>query len=305
MAAAAGFSQTASIRLHPEAEAAGAYIRLGEVAAWEGMEAADSARMEGIFLGEAPEDSKTLLLARDQVEQALRYWGIDTGRFVWTGEEIRVRRATKAHRRELLQRHLERSLEQRLEGAFRVRCLLSDKIDFSESRGTFGPLESVDGLLARDGEHPLKVRLSCGGEVVELAVRAELHGRRRIAAAARPILGGAEIAREDVVWIPSEEEGIVSFDELAEWEAARPIPQGERLRRTDLKPPVLVRKGEELTAWTGSGGGFRVTTPAQARGPGRRGETIAVWLPRAGRIARARVVGRACVEVVSAEGGNP
>jgi flagella basal body P-ring formation protein FlgA len=77
----------------------------------------------------------------------------------------------------------------------------------------------------------------------------------------------------------------------------RPLSRGEILRRTDLRLPTLVKRGEVVTLMA-RGGSFVVSTLARARDSGSRGDTILVENLDSKEIVNARITASRTVEAL-------
>jgi flagella basal body P-ring formation protein FlgA len=83
---------------------------------------------------------------------------------------------------------------------------------------------------------------------------------------------------------------VESVDSLVGLEAAKAIRAGDVIFNDDVRPRLLVRRGDEISV-VASGGGIRVRTIAKAKQDGARGELISVEAPESKESYEAVVVG--------------
>jgi flagella basal body P-ring formation protein FlgA len=74
-------------------------------------------------------------------------------------------------------------------------------------------------------------------------------------------------------------------------ELTRPMRAGETLRSTDLKPAVLVRRGQSVTMKFGASGQFSVEVRLESLQDGQHGDRIRLKNQESGRILNGRVIG--------------
>ena len=79
---------------------------------------------------------------------------------------------------------------------------------------------------------------------------------------------------------------------LAFGELARNLQAGEPLRQSDVRPAVLVRKGQVVLLTVGTPGGLQVTLRSEAQQDGRLGEAIQLRNPESGRVMSGIVTGK-------------
>jgi flagella basal body P-ring formation protein FlgA len=75
-------------------------------------------------------------------------------------------------------------------------------------------------------------------------------------------------------------------------ELARNLQGGEPLRQSDVRPAVLVRKGQVVLLTVGTAGGLQVTLRSEAQQDGRLGEAIQLRNPESGRVMSGIVTGK-------------
>ena len=79
-------------------------------------------------------------------------------------------------------------------------------------------------------------------------------------------------------------------------EVLRDMPAGTPLRRSDLRPSVLVKRGQLVQLSIGVGQGFAVSARVEALQDGRMGEHIKLKNPESGRVLSGIVKGPNVVE---------
>lgn len=90
---------------------------------------------------------------------------------------------------------------------------------------------------------------------------------------------------------PSNLPQITELKELEFMELTRAMRAGEMLRSTDLKPAVLVRRGQSVTMKIGASGQFLVEVRLESLQDGQHGERIRLKNQESGRILNGRVIG--------------
>lgn len=78
-------------------------------------------------------------------------------------------------------------------------------------------------------------------------------------------------------------------------EVLRPIRAGEPIRSSDIRPAMLVKKGELVNLSIGAPGSFMITVKLEALQDGRLGEQIRMRNPESGRTLTGVVSGRGLV----------
>jgi len=71
---------------------------------------------------------------------------------------------------------------------------------------------------------------------------------------------------------------------------------GKPIRSTDLRPAMLVKRGQTVTLTIRQEGGFAVVAQVEALQDGRKGESIRLKNRESGRILTGKVVGLLSVE---------
>ena len=84
--------------------------------------------------------------------------------------------------------------------------------------------------------------------------------------------------------------------EVIHAEVLRDLPAGTPLRRTDLRPSILVKRGQLVQLTVGQRTGFMVSARVEALQDGRMGEQIKLKNPESGRVLSGVVKGPNAVE---------
>ena len=79
---------------------------------------------------------------------------------------------------------------------------------------------------------------------------------------------------------------------LAGQEVLRTIRAGEPLRQSDLKPSLMVRRGEQVLMTVGTPASFQISVTAEALQDGRLGDQVKLRNPESGRTLSAVVTGK-------------
>lgn len=90
---------------------------------------------------------------------------------------------------------------------------------------------------------------------------------------------------------PSETSLIQNPEDLRNVELLRDMQPGSPVRSHDLKPAMLVKRGQLVLVSMGEGRGFLVTVRAESQQDGRLGELIRLKNPESGRLLSAMVTG--------------
>ena len=74
-------------------------------------------------------------------------------------------------------------------------------------------------------------------------------------------------------------------------EATRDIPAGTPLKNSDVRPILLVKRGQMVQMQVGAGQGFQIVARVEAQQDGRMGEQIRMINRESGRVLTGQVVG--------------
>jgi flagella basal body P-ring formation protein FlgA len=91
-------------------------------------------------------------------------------------------------------------------------------------------------------------------------------------------------------------QSIDNIDNAIDAELTRDVLAGAPLRSSDLRPAMLVKRGQTVTLAIRQGGGFSITAQVEALQDGRKGDTIRLKNRESGRILSGKVVGLNSVE---------
>jgi flagella basal body P-ring formation protein FlgA len=83
---------------------------------------------------------------------------------------------------------------------------------------------------------------------------------------------------------------------VADAELIRDLPAGQILRMSDIRPAVMVRKGQTVRLSLGQGAALAVTATMEALQDGRRGEIIKLKNPESGRVVNGMVTGQSLAQ---------
>jgi flagella basal body P-ring formation protein FlgA len=144
---------------------------------------------------------------------------------------------------------------------------------------------------------------------MKIPVHAEVAGASaRVAVAIRPIARGNVITAADVELQPLESAPptgrrvvVDSLEQLVGMEARQEIAVGDVIHKDQLQAPLLVKRGEEITVVSQSGG-IRVRTTARARQDGAHGQLVQVETMESKERYDVRVIGVREAAVFAATG---
>lgn len=217
---------------------------------------------------------------------------------------------------------IEKGLETALEEWVRVEGRAAEQLEWGEvilPDTTFRALQELattDYELQRDsagdltpGTHRFRVLPLLNGSLQELFVDVEFSERQLAVVATAPLRRGELLtaARVELRRLPRGKTAEGAFEQVEEvlgLEASRSLREGEPLTHDNCIGPVLVRRGEAVTVFSG-GGGVTVRVQAIARAEGRAGDLVEVEAFDRSERFDARVVGRGRLAVVSAFAAGP
>jgi len=117
----------------------------------------------------------------------------------------------------------------------------------------------------------------------------------------RPVEAGDQLATTDLVEMPlsaNAARGALRLRDIAGMEAARRLPAGSIVRRTDIIKPQLVRRGEAVII-TVRNGPLLISTAGRALASGAAGATVRVVTQSTSRTLDAQVEGPGAVRVLA------
>jgi flagella basal body P-ring formation protein FlgA len=97
--------------------------------------------------------------------------------------------------------------------------------------------------------------------------------------------------RKTLALSPSDQSYLSHPNDLRHVELLRDMPAGSPIRSYDIKPTLLVKRGQLVLVSMGLGRGFVVTVRAESQQDGRMGEQIRLKNPESGRLLSAMVTG--------------
>lgn len=194
--------------------------------------------------------------------------------------------------------------------ADRLRVTFDPRDDEFLSRGARGAarLSVAPSTAGGSSRGVLRVRLYDGERITDdRSIRADVEIFRRVVVMRNDVRRKDSIEAADVdeveMWVAPGAEPTGSIDEVAGSVARGRLTAGEVLRRDQIEPPVIVKKGDLLTVYCISDG-VEITTRARAVRPGRLGERIEVRAEGSKRGYLATVNGRGRA-VVATDGTRP
>lgn len=161
---------------------------------------------------------------------------------------------------------------------------------------------------------PETVRVRCAQPAWQLFVRVSVEGgrvpqpasprtavrtappERRVLLAAVPLQRGMALDESHVSVVEMEASRLPANaleqpSEVRNTEAVRDIRAGTPLKRFDIRPVIMVRKGQTVLISVGSGGDYQVSARVEAMQDGRLGEQIRLKNPESGRVLSGVVLG--------------
>lgn len=167
--------------------------------------------------------------------------------------------------------------------------------------------------------HQESMRARCGDPASQLYLRVNLPGSKMAAApgnaakdqdakGTRPVvvlrhglLRGTRVTAEhlEVQQWPANNVPLQSIDNLdnaIDAELTRDVLAGKPIRSSDLRPAMLVKRGQTVTLTIRQEGGFAVVAQVEALQDGRRDDSIRLKNRESGRILTGKVVGLLSVE---------
>lgn len=166
--------------------------------------------------------------------------------------------------------------------AWRVTSNLSDRFLSMVHSATSTPT-CAGGMEPWTGRQRFVVSFSTPKGTMQLPVYADVALATRVVVASQPIERGAVITaahlEEQLIdYMPSAKERRMpteSMETLIGMEARESIRTGEMIFAEEVRAPLMVRRGEEITV-TAQGGGIRVRTTARATQDGSMGDLVQV-----------------------------
>jgi flagella basal body P-ring formation protein FlgA len=218
------------------------------------------------------------------IEQPMnRHAAILAGHVDGTPEAASDELTAATHREELnraIASHLE-SQSGRM-GSWQVTCNLAER-HIALLHAATSPLACQGGREPWLGRQRFVISFSIPQSDVQIPVYAEVGNESaQVAVAIRPIARGEVITAADVEMQSPElapaigrRSAIDSVEQLVGMEAKQAIQMGDVILTDHVQAPILIKRGEEISIVSQSGG-IRVRTTARARQDGARGQLVQV-----------------------------
>ena len=168
------------------------------------------------------------------------------------------------------------------------------------------PFSSQDVLRARCGQPVIQfyVRVLKGSGPAERRAPAEPETPPQMRSAVvlkKGLLRGAVLSPADlqVIQVAAAEvpmQSIDNIDNAVDAELTRDVLAGRPLRSADLRPAMMVKRGQTVTLTIRQPSGFAVAAQVEALQDGRKGDSIRLKNRESGRILTGKVVGLNSVE---------
>lgn len=306
MVSAAALSSGAEIELRAEAESAGPFVVLSEVARLEGGNPSEMERLARLPLGLAPKGSERTL-TREYVACRLRQAGFE-GEWLTGADTVKVKPGREGGGRAGVLSDAVREHIAALYGlsADDVVVELGKLFDAGESKWDSGvevkvtepssASESVPGSLTVIAEVK-----TAAGNAVKVSVPVKVSVWEEVFVAKKNIPRRGTILASDVeskrVLMTEKGSGPArSLSDIVGRRAERAIPKGSVVALGAVEELPLVERGDVVTAEV-RGELFSILTYAKAKESGKKGEVIEVENPRSRQVYLARVIGKNTVEV--------
>lgn len=164
---------------------------------------------------------------------------------------------------------------------------------------------------ARPGQ-PGTVRVRCEQPRWQLYLQyqpaAQGAGRSSVAASAQPagevkamatsmaLARGSSLGEAQITWttVSGVQAGAMLLTDPAQlrhMELARDVKAGTVLKLSDVRPAMMVRKGQQVLLKVGASSAFQISARVEAMQDGRHGEVIRVRNPESGKQFKARITG--------------
>lgn len=288
-------------------------VRVADVAAIDGGDAALRERIAQLDLADPPRPGQAVQVSREQIGFRIRIAGIDQRRFRLQGAQAaRVTLGTCAVPEQEIVDAARQLVLSRLPGdpddvAIEVARPIRGPVRVPGSKGNVRLDAELRWPQSPLGKVRVDVAISAGG-TRKLVVPVDLNVRlyQNIAVSTRAIERGRPITEDMVRFDRRSIDNLSSYltasDGPVGQRAKRPIAAGQALTKADLEPvpsetPPVVKQRDAVQL-VARAGGLRVTAAGEALQDGRPGETIRVRNVDSKIIVLGRVVDRSVVEVL-------
>jgi flagella basal body P-ring formation protein FlgA len=292
-------ARPATIEIRDEARAAGAVIRLGDVATISGVTDAAAREIAAIELGVAPRDGETKTLRVREIQDLLAQSGVDTTGYHFQGASaVRVGRGAgslgaRSTKRRVSSREVEmanQAVAKAIVAHLKSNAANEDwsaEVKLDES-AVPAILEARQALYIAGGKAPwvgsqrFTIAAGEGAVLRPLIVSANVKLPAATVVAVRSLARG-DIARAEDFTLSRDarrvglqtESSYTSIEQVVGLEVIRPITAGQAVTNAMLRKPRLVDRGFVVTVVANSGG-IKVKTTARARQAGSDGDLIEV-----------------------------
>jgi flagella basal body P-ring formation protein FlgA len=295
------FAET-TVRLLPEVEVKGGKVRLGQIARIETENETMGEKLRDVAVTSAPRPGKSRRITRAHVEAMIERGGIDPKSIKIEGDSVLVRTSYQRVEAKRLMKAIEEFLRERA-GSI-------------ESKVSILPTTPLKDLSLPTGEVSISVRsiskdplrgwfraiLRVDGEVVEeVPIFAKVKVEKEVVVAVKPIGAGERISADKVTVKrmmigPEEGDALGKVEDVLGKICSRSIAKGSPIRRSSLRLPVIVRRGD-LVKIVARYGLIRITARGKAVENGRLGDLIEVENLNSKRRIHAEVVSPGVVMV--------
>jgi flagella basal body P-ring formation protein FlgA len=312
-----GGSGAAEFRLRQECRAAGALLKLGDVAEVFAPDNRQAAALAQIELFPAPAAPQERAVHVREIQDLLLLRGLNLSEHRFSGSSrvlVLGSGSPGIGSEETLPFATARMAERRMREA--VVLYLQEQAGAEVPWSVELELSSEQAGLAADpgaavtvaggrppwtGPQQFVVRIEGPGRPVEFTLAARVGIPPRVVVALRSLgrgelIGGGDVALRHRPADDSDSVGFTSLEEVLGKETTRAVPQGKTLEREWVRAPLLVRRGEVVTVRARSAG-ICVRTTARARDDGSLGDLVAVESLLDRKTYSARVAGIREVEV--------
>jgi len=263
---------------------------------------AQSAELAQIPIGHAPYPGHYRWLKRVDLERYLRKWGVDLRLIqIEMKDPVLITRASQGVPRELIRRAVESFLKmERPDLEF-----LIEKINFPGQvilpEGDISIHVNLAGGLVHLDQISLKLDFFVEGERYKSQwTRVALRARVLAVVTSRDVPYGYRLQSPDLVLREKElhrlDEFLTQIDGAVGNVTKRRLQAGEIVRRQDLKRPILVKRGDDVTV-VARGNSFIVSTLGRARDGGSMGDYIQIENLQSKQTLRGIIVGERKVQV--------
>ena len=297
--ALARFASAAELRLREECRCAQSLVRLVDVAEIHAADAAEAQKLGQLELFPAPAKGQPRYLRARELQDLLALRGLNLTQHRLSGaSRVAVRSAEEPkaaakpslaplttsmmmRAEELVKKAVLAYLQQEVSSSEPWRVEI--KLDNDQARSVFAAAQQK--LVVSGGSPPYKGRqkmtLLIPGDEGEQSLEIEpvVGAAPLVAVATRSLAPGDNVQATDVklaqVSTRQAEEPFYRLEDLIGQQAIGTIVEGQVIDRTDVRSPLLVRRGDAVTVYARSAG-VQVRTTARAQEEGSRGDLITV-----------------------------